>query len=54
MPQNTLPALAIYRRHFQPSPTLPEPFAMIGVALVCAENDETVGERFQVAVPETY
>ena len=39
-PQNTLPALAIYRRHFQPSPTLPEPYAMIGVAVVCAENDE--------------
>jgi luciferase family oxidoreductase group 1 len=40
MPQNTLAALEIYRRHFQPSPTLPEPYAMIGVAVVCADTDE--------------
>jgi luciferase family oxidoreductase group 1 len=40
MPQNTLAALDIYRRHFQPSPMLPEPYAMIGVAVVCADSDE--------------
>jgi luciferase family oxidoreductase group 1 len=32
MPQNTLAAVDIYRHHFQPSPTLPEPYTMIGVA----------------------
>ena len=40
MPQNTIPALEIYRRSFKPSPTLAEPYAMIGVAVVCAETDE--------------
>src|SRR5262245_39873575 len=40
MPQNTLPALQIYRHYFKPSPTLAEPYAMVGVAVVCAETDE--------------
>ena len=40
MPQNTLPALDIYRRYFTPSATLAEPFVMVGVAVVCAETDE--------------
>jgi len=40
MPQNTLPALELYRRLFKPSATLLEPMTMIGVAVVCAESDE--------------
>ena len=40
MPQNTLPALEIYRRTLPPSATLAEPYAMVGVAVVCAETDE--------------
>ena len=40
MPQNTVPALEIYRRHFVPSPALAEPYAMVGVAVVCAESDD--------------
>src|SRR4051794_24483859 len=40
MPQNTIPALEVYRRHFTPSPTLAEPYAMVGVAVLCAETDE--------------
>jgi luciferase family oxidoreductase group 1 len=40
MPQNTEPALAIYRRSFRPSPALEQPYAMIGVAVVAAEDDE--------------
>ena len=40
MPQNTEAALEIYRRSFRPSPALEEPYAMIGVAVVCAETDE--------------
>ena len=40
MPQNTVPALDLYRRHFTPSATLAEPCAMVGVAVVCAETDE--------------
>jgi luciferase family oxidoreductase group 1 len=38
--QGTEPALALYRRHFQPSEVLDEPYAMIGVSVVCAETDE--------------
>src|SRR3954454_6776654 len=40
MPQNTEPALDLYRRSFQPSDTLAKPYVMIGVAAVCAETDE--------------
>ena len=40
MPQNTLAALDIYRQHFQPSAQLSQPYAMIGVAVVCADTDE--------------
>jgi luciferase family oxidoreductase group 1 len=40
MPQNTVPALEIYRRSFTPSRTLAEPYAMVGVAVVCADTDE--------------
>jgi luciferase family oxidoreductase group 1 len=37
--ENTLPALALYRSTFRPSETLAEPYAMLGVAVVCAETD---------------
>jgi luciferase family oxidoreductase group 1 len=40
MPFNTLPALEIYRHSFRPSETLAEPYAMVGVAVVCADTDE--------------
>ena len=40
MPQNTIPALEVYRRHFTPSPMLHEPYTMVGVAVVCAETDD--------------
>jgi len=40
MPHNTLPALEIYRRSFRRSEILDEPYAMVGVAVVCAETDE--------------
>ena len=39
-PANTLPALALYRQHFRPSPTLPHPYAMVAAAVVCADTDE--------------
>jgi alkanesulfonate monooxygenase SsuD/methylene tetrahydromethanopterin reductase-like flavin-dependent oxidoreductase (luciferase family) len=35
-----VPALELYRRSFTPSKTLSEPYAMVGVAVVCAETDE--------------
>jgi luciferase family oxidoreductase group 1 len=37
---NTLPALALYRRHFQPSRWLDTPYAMVAVSTVCADTDE--------------
>ncbi len=39
-PANTLPALAIYHQQFRPSHFLSEPYAMVAVAVVCAETDE--------------
>ncbi|HLH46733.1 MAG TPA: LLM class flavin-dependent oxidoreductase, partial [Acidimicrobiales bacterium] len=40
MPANTLPALELYRSRFRPSAVLDEPYALIGVAVVCADTDE--------------
>jgi len=37
---NTEPALAAYRARFRPSADLAEPYAMLGVNVVCAETDE--------------
>jgi luciferase family oxidoreductase group 1 len=49
---NTIPALALYRQHFQrrprsgsdelstPSATLDRPYAMVAVSVICAEDDE--------------
>src|SRR5579863_4989960 len=37
---NVLPALAAYRSAFRPSAVLDAPYAMLGVAVVCAETDE--------------
>ncbi|MGZ4638645.1 MAG: LLM class flavin-dependent oxidoreductase [Actinomycetes bacterium] len=40
MARNTLPALQLYRRSFQPSAQLPEPYAMVAVQVIAAETDE--------------
>jgi luciferase family oxidoreductase group 1 len=40
MPQNTMPALQVYRRSFRPSAQLEAPYAMVGVAALAAETDE--------------
>jgi luciferase family oxidoreductase group 1 len=39
-PVNTLPALELYRSRFRPSEVLTEPYAMVGVAAVCADTDQ--------------
>jgi luciferase family oxidoreductase group 1 len=39
-PANTEPALELYRSRFQPSAALAEPYAMVAVAVVCADTDE--------------
>jgi luciferase family oxidoreductase group 1 len=38
--QNTVAALEIYRDAFRPSEDLDEPYAMIGVPVICADTDE--------------
>jgi luciferase family oxidoreductase group 1 len=37
---NTLPALEVYRSSFRPSAVLAEPYAMLGVAVTCAETHD--------------
>jgi len=39
-PDYLLPALELYRNSFQPSPTLAEPYAMVGLNIVMADTDE--------------
>ncbi|WP_368506035.1 LLM class flavin-dependent oxidoreductase [Alkalihalophilus sp. As8PL] len=39
-PDNTLPALKVYRDHFKPSEVLSEPYAMVGVNVIAAETNE--------------
>jgi luciferase family oxidoreductase group 1 len=40
MPQNTLPALELYRKSFRPSAALAEPYSMIAAGVICADTDE--------------
>lgn len=39
-PEYTLPALDLYRRSFQPSDILDQPYSMVGVNIVTADTDE--------------
>jgi luciferase family oxidoreductase group 1 len=39
-PENTLPALDMYRRSFQPSEALERPYTMVGVPVLAAETDK--------------
>ncbi|MGN1400106.1 MAG: LLM class flavin-dependent oxidoreductase [Bacillus sp. (in: firmicutes)] len=39
-PENTLPALEVYRSHFRASDVLEKPYAMVGVNVIAAETDE--------------
>ena len=40
-PDLLIPALEIYRNRFKPSEQLARPYAMVGVNIIAAENDET-------------
>jgi luciferase family oxidoreductase group 1 len=40
MPQNTLPALDLYRKSFNPSAALEKPYSMIAAGAICADTDE--------------
>ena len=39
-PENTLPALELYRRNFQPSETLEKPHAMVALNVIAAGSDD--------------
>jgi luciferase family oxidoreductase group 1 len=39
-PENTLPALELYRNHFRPSEVLDEPYAMVGLNVIAADTDD--------------
>ncbi len=39
-PQNTLPALDLYRRTFRPSKALDKPYTMVGVNVIAAESNQ--------------
>ena len=39
-PENTLPALKLYRENFRPSHVLDKPYAMVCVNLIAADTDE--------------
>ena len=39
MPQNTLPALDLYRQSFRPSAALEKPYSMIAAGVTCADTD---------------
>jgi len=39
-PNNLMPALDLYRRSFQPSEVLQEPYAMVAIPVVASETDE--------------
>ncbi|WP_019243555.1 MULTISPECIES: LLM class flavin-dependent oxidoreductase [Bacillus] len=39
-PENTLPALDLYRRSFQPSDVLEKPYAMVALNVIAADTDE--------------
>ncbi|MCF2532333.1 LLM class flavin-dependent oxidoreductase [Yinghuangia soli] len=41
--QHTVPALALYREHFQPSEDLKEPYAMIAAGVIAADTAEEAG-----------
>ncbi|KAA9011587.1 LLM class flavin-dependent oxidoreductase [Niallia endozanthoxylica] len=44
-PENTLPALALYRNNFKPSSILQEPYVMIGTNIIAADTDEEAEKR---------
>lgn len=45
-PAMLLPALEVYRERFRPSARRPEPYAMVGVNVVCAATDEDAAFLF--------
>jgi luciferase family oxidoreductase group 1 len=47
MPQNTLPALQLYRETFRPSDVLEKPYALVCASVMCAPTDQEARELAQ-------
>ncbi|MCA1039588.1 LLM class flavin-dependent oxidoreductase [Bacillus infantis] len=52
-PDNTLPALQLYRSHFTPSDVLSEPYAMVGVNVIAADTQEEA-ERLATSMQQQF
>ncbi|MGG3640210.1 LLM class flavin-dependent oxidoreductase [Bacillus gobiensis] len=52
-PQHTLPALDLYRRSFNPSSVMSEPYAMVGVNVTAADTDEEA-KRLQTSLHQQF
>lgn len=52
-PQNTLPALDLYRRSFKPSDVLSEPYAMVALNVIAADTDEEA-ERLATSMHQQF
>lgn len=52
-PENTMPALEIYRSSFEPSEVLDEPYVMLGINVVAADTDEE-SERLSTSMQQQF
>lgn len=52
-PENTIPALEIYRSSFEPSEVLDEPYVMLGINVVAADTDEEA-ERLSTSMQQQF
>lgn len=52
-PENTLPALEIYRSSFEPSEELDKPYAMLGINVIAADTDEEA-ERLSTTMQQQF
>ncbi|PLT27464.1 LLM class flavin-dependent oxidoreductase [Peribacillus deserti] len=52
-PDNTLPALDLYRRSFTPSDVLDKPYAMVGVNVIAADTEE-VARRLATSMQQQF
>ncbi|PWA12039.1 LLM class flavin-dependent oxidoreductase [Pueribacillus theae] len=51
--ENTMPALEIYRSHFEPSEVLENPYAMLGVNVIAADTDAEA-ERLSTSMQQQF
>lgn len=52
-PENTMPALEVYRSSFEPSEDLDKPYAMLGINVIAADTDEEA-ERLSTSMQQQF